>query len=69
MLIGGAMQEKGTADFVLRAMTGEDIAGGLRLCRASGRNQLEEAWRLFVESERSGGLNDARGRKIKGTDE
>jgi len=41
MLIGGAMQHKGTSDFVLRAMTAQDIAGGLRLCRASGWNQLE----------------------------
>jgi GNAT superfamily N-acetyltransferase len=40
----------------LRRMTTEDIAGGLRLCRASGWNQLEEDWRLFVECEGSGAL-------------
>src|SRR5664279_1383208 len=40
----------------LRAMTTEDIASGLRLCRASGWNQLEEDWRLFVESPGSGAL-------------
>jgi len=33
----------------LRALNAGDIAGGLRLCRASGWNQLEEDWRMFVE--------------------
>ena len=61
------MQQQGTADFVLRAMTAEDIAGGLRLCRASGWNQLEEDWRLFVESAGSGGLLIERAGKILGT--
>jgi GNAT superfamily N-acetyltransferase len=55
------------ADLVLRAMTPEDIAGGLRLCRASGWNQLEEDWRLFVESSGSGGLLIERAGKILGT--
>jgi GNAT superfamily N-acetyltransferase len=32
----------------LRAMTRADIDGGLRLCRASGWNQLEEDWRIVV---------------------
>ena len=67
MLIGGVMQQEGTSDFVLRAMTGEDIAGGLRLCRASGWNQLEEDWRLFVESTGSGALLIERAGKILGT--
>ena len=40
----------------LRAMTMEDIPGGLRLCRAGGWNQLEEDWRLFIDSPGSGGL-------------
>jgi len=35
-------------------MKSGDIAGGLRLCRASGWNQLEEDWRLIVESPGSG---------------
>ena len=61
------MQDTGTPDFVLRAMTTEDIAGGLRLCRASGWNQLEEDWRLFVESSGSGGLLIERAGKILGT--
>jgi GNAT superfamily N-acetyltransferase len=30
-------------------MTAADIAAGLRLCRASRWNQLEEDWRMFVE--------------------
>jgi len=34
----------------VRAMGLADIAGGLRLCRASGWNQLEEDWRAIVES-------------------
>jgi GNAT superfamily N-acetyltransferase len=67
MLIGGAMQQKGILDFVLRAMTAEDIAGGLRLCRASGWNQLEEDWRLFVNSSGSGGLLIERAGQILGT--
>jgi GNAT superfamily N-acetyltransferase len=33
----------------LRKMTGSDIPAGLRLCRASGWNQLETDWRLFLE--------------------
>jgi GNAT superfamily N-acetyltransferase len=67
MLIGGAMQQEGISDFVLRAMTAEDIAGGLRLCRASGWNQLEEDWRLFVNSSGSGGLLIERAGQILGT--
>jgi hypothetical protein len=48
-------------------MNPEDIAGGLRLCRASGWNQLDEDWRLFVESPGSGGLLMERDGKILGT--
>src|SRR5882757_5241247 len=33
---------------VLRNMTVEDIPAGLRLCRASGWNQLESDWRVFL---------------------
>src|SRR5450631_4193814 len=51
----------------LRTMTTEDIAGGLRLCRASGWNQLEEDWQLFVGSPGSGGLLIERDGDILGT--
>ena len=34
----------------VRAMSAADIAGGLRLCRASGWNQLEDDWRAIIES-------------------
>lgn len=33
-----------------RAMMDSDIEAGLRLCRASGWNQLEADWRCFLES-------------------
>ena len=61
------MQDTGTTDLVPRAMTTDDIAGGLRLCRASGWNQLEEDWRFFVESSGSGALLVERAGKILGT--
>lgn len=32
-----------------REMTASDIAGGLRLCRAAGWNQLERDWRALLE--------------------
>jgi len=48
-------------------MAAEDIAGGLRLCRASGWNQLEEDWRLFVDSPGSGGLLIERTGNVLGT--
>jgi GNAT superfamily N-acetyltransferase len=34
----------------------EDIPAGLRLCRASGWNQLDDDWRVFVTSPGSGGF-------------
>ena len=37
-----------------RPMLETDIEAGLRLCRASGWNQLEADWRTFLES-RPGG--------------
>ena len=48
-------------------MTPQDIAGGLRLCRASGWNQLEEDWRLFLESPGSGGFLIERSGSVLGT--
>ncbi|MCX6626404.1 MAG: GNAT family N-acetyltransferase [Candidatus Solibacter sp.] len=56
-----------TSGLVLRAMTTEDIAGGLRLCRTSGWNQLEEDWRLFTDSPGSGGLLIERAGNVLGT--
>jgi GNAT superfamily N-acetyltransferase len=38
-----------SADLLLRDMTAADIPAGLRLCRASGWNQLENDWRVFLE--------------------
>jgi len=61
------MQDVPASRLVLRAMTTEDIAGGLRLCRASGWNQLEEDWRLFLDSPGSGGWLAARGGEVLGT--
>src|ERR1019366_9552681 len=61
------MQDVTASGLVLRAMTTEDIAGGLRLCRASGWNQLEEDWRLFIDSPGSGGWLIERAGNILGT--
>jgi GNAT superfamily N-acetyltransferase len=48
-------------------MAAEDIAGGLRLCRASGWNQLEEDWHVFVDSPGSAGLLIERAGNVLGT--
>jgi GNAT superfamily N-acetyltransferase len=48
-------------------MAAGDIAGGLRLCRASGWNQLEEDWQLFVNSPGSGALLIERAGNFLGT--
>ena len=61
------MQNEPTSGLVLRTMTTEDIPGGLRLCRASGWNQLDEDWRLFTDSPSSGGLLIERAAHILGT--
>jgi GNAT superfamily N-acetyltransferase len=55
------------ATHTLRAMTANDMAGGLRLCRASGWNQLEPDWRLFLESPGSGAVVIERAGNIVGT--
>ena len=39
----------------IRPLTSEDIADGLRLCRLSNWNQLEEDWRYFIEPPGIGG--------------
>jgi GNAT superfamily N-acetyltransferase len=54
-------------DLIPRKMTTQDIAGGLRLCRASGWNQLEEDWRMFVDSPGSGALLVERDGSVLGT--
>jgi GNAT superfamily N-acetyltransferase len=36
------------SELLLRNMTVDDIPTGLRLCRASGWNQLESDWRVFL---------------------
>ena len=40
---------------IIRKMTAADIAAGLRLCRLSGWNQVEEDWRCFLEPAEGGG--------------
>lgn len=42
------MRREDLRDVVLRAMTVDDIPGGLRLCRLSGWNQLDADWRFFL---------------------
>ena len=37
-------------------MGADDIPAGMRLCQAAGWNQLEDDWRLFLESPGSGGF-------------
>lgn len=43
------MGEKGPTQVLMRTMTRGDIRAGLRLCRLSGWNQLEEDWATFLE--------------------
>lgn len=52
---------------MMRSMTSHDIAAGLRLCRASGWNQLENDWRVFLEWEPAACRVAERGGKIVGT--
>ena len=52
---------------MVRTMAADDIAGGLRLCRASGWNQLEDDWHVFVDSPGSGGLLIERDGNVLGT--
>jgi GNAT superfamily N-acetyltransferase len=42
-------------NLTIRRMRTEDIASGLRLCRLSRWNQLEEDWRAFLDSPDGGG--------------
>lgn len=52
---------------VLRALTSDDIAGGLHLCRASGWNQLEADWRVFTDTPGSGGFLIEKDGRLVGT--
>jgi GNAT superfamily N-acetyltransferase len=61
------MRQELTSDLVLRAMTVGDIAGGMRLCGASGWNQLEQDWRMFTDSPGSGGFLIERAGNVLGT--
>src|SRR5690242_19910627 len=51
----------------LRAMTVGDIAAGMDLCRAAGWNQLEDDWRVFLESPGSGAFVAEKGDRVVGS--
>ena len=51
----------------IRGMQPTDIVAGLRLCRLSQWNQLEEDWRAFLESPDGGGLLAESGGDVHGT--
>src|SRR6266851_1940817 len=55
------------SELLLRNMTVDDIPAGLRLCRASGWNQLESDWRVFLNWNPSACRVAERGGKIVGT--
>ena len=48
-------------------MTAQDVAAGMRLCASAGWNQLEEDWRLFLESAGSGGFVAEKDGRVVGT--
>lgn len=52
---------------LMRNMTAEDIPAGLRLCRASGWNQLENDWSLFLELNPTGCRVAEKDGKVVGT--
>src|SRR5690348_356412 len=62
-----ALERGGIArrSMTIRPMTHADIADGLRLCRASNWNQLEDDWRVFLD--RGGGLLAVEGGEIVGS--
>ena len=55
------------ADLTLRKMSVEDIPAGLRLCRASGWNQVAEDWQAFLTWPGSGGFLAESEDRIVGT--
>ncbi len=48
------MVEKALPQILIRNMRREDIPAGLRLCRLSGWNQLEDDWAIFLRSNPAG---------------
>ncbi len=56
-----------TKDLRFRVMTLGDIPAGLRLCRASGWNQLEEDWRLFLRINPTGSRVAEKNSEVIGT--
>src|SRR5450432_3719660 len=56
-----------TPGLAIRAMAAQDIRAGLRLCRASNWNQLEDDWRIFLNSAGSGGFLAAKEGRVVGT--
>lgn len=55
------------AGVLIRGMKPQDIAAGLRLCRASGWNQLEADWFLFLELSPAGCCVAEKNGEIVGT--
>ena len=53
--------------FTFRAMTADDIASGMRLCRESGWNQMEDDWRVFLDSPGGGGFLAEKDGRVVGT--
>jgi predicted N-acetyltransferase YhbS len=64
-----SLMERNTATpgLAIRAMTAEDIPAGLRLCRASNWNQLEDDWRVFLNSTGGGGFLAGKEGRVVGT--
>src|SRR5436190_20522841 len=61
------MQHDQASRFTFRAMTLEDIASGMRLCGESGWNQVEDDWRIFLDSPGSGGFLAEKEGRVVGT--
>ncbi len=55
------------ASTAVRPMTADDIPAGLALCRASRWNQIEDDWRVFLESPGSGCFVAENERGVLGT--
>jgi predicted N-acetyltransferase YhbS len=53
--------------FTLRKLSVKDIPAGLRLCHESGWNQLEDDWRVFLNSTGSGGFLARKEGRVVGT--
>lgn len=58
---------KVTAGTHLRPMTHDDISAGLRLCRLSSWNQVQDDWGYFVDSPDGGGLLAEKNGVVVGT--